>query len=129
MILQWVMKHCLSEGVIAAAKVVGQHCPISVFCLVGSQDDKSRQQPPSILLLGMVMFSCFETIFWQVELFNCLRFEFAHGLFRWALPVALIWGAGGQWKLECSAYHVDGLPQPSCWSARTPLRKKRCPGS
>ena len=47
MILQWVMKHCLSEGVIAAAKVVGQHCPISVFCLVGSQDDKSRQQPPS----------------------------------------------------------------------------------
>ena len=70
MILQWVMKHCLSEGVIAAAKVVGQHCPISVFCLVGSQDDKSRQQPPTILLLGIVMFSCFENIHWQVELFS-----------------------------------------------------------
>ena len=80
MILQWVMKHCLSEGVIAAAKVVGQHCPngvchavslhINVFCLVGSQDDKSRQQPPSILLLGIVMFSCFENIHWQVEPFS-----------------------------------------------------------
>ena len=48
---------------------------------------------------------------------------------RWALPVALTWGDGGQWKLVCPAYHVDGLPQPSCWSARASLCKQRFPGS
>ena len=82
-----------------------------------------------LLLLGIVMFSCFENIHWQVELFSCLSSEFANGLFKWALPVALIWGDGGQWNLECPAYHVDGLPQPSCWSARSPLCRQRCPGS
>ena len=88
-----------------------------------------RLYTAEIPLLGIEMFSCFENIHWQVELFTCSKPAFAHDFFRWALPVAMIWGDGGQWNLECPAYHVDGLPQPSCWSARVSLCKQRSPGS